>query len=84
MKVFIMHGIRFTKTLAQTLESFQSLLFNKEVIMQKILKFISQVLLSAIVAAIFVIMFIEWAAGCGETYIDSKGIHHSNECIIIK
>jgi hypothetical protein len=52
--------------------------------MQKILKFIGQVLMSFLIAAVFVIIFIEWAAGCGESYIDSKGIHHSNQCIIIK
>jgi len=52
--------------------------------MQKVFKFIGQVLLSAIIAALFVVMFIEWAAGCGEAYVDSKGIHHANECIIVK
>lgn len=29
------------------------------------------------------IMFIEWMAGCGESYIDAKGVRHLNECIII-
>ena len=52
--------------------------------MQKVFKFIGQVLLSALIGAFFVIVFIEWAAGCGESYVDSKGIRHSNECIIIK
>jgi succinate dehydrogenase/fumarate reductase cytochrome b subunit len=31
-----------------------------------------------------VLMVAEWAAGCGETYTDSKGIKHQNECIFIK
>ena len=52
--------------------------------MQKFIKFVGQVLVTALISSFFVIMFIEWAAGCGESYVDSKGIHHSNECIIIK
>lgn len=29
------------------------------------------------------IMLVEWMAGCGESYIDSKGVRHANECIFI-
>ncbi len=44
-----------------------------------------------LLTAIFVIAFallgaiviLEWMVGCGETYIDSKGVRHANECIII-
>lgn len=32
----------------------------------------------------FVVLFAEWMAGCGETYVDSKGKTHQNECIFIK
>lgn len=52
--------------------------------MQKFIKCLGQVVVTSLISAFIVIMFIEWAAGCGESYIDSKGIHHSNECIIIK
>ena len=31
----------------------------------------------------FVLMIAEWAAGCGETYVDSKGNRHQNECLFI-
>lgn len=31
-----------------------------------------------------VLMVLEWAAGCGETYVDSKGIRHQNECLFLK
>ena len=31
-----------------------------------------------------VVMVAEWAAGCGETYVDSKGVRHQNECIFIR
>jgi hypothetical protein len=30
--------------------------------------------------AFMVFMMIEWVAGCGETYTDSKGRVHINEC----
>jgi hypothetical protein len=52
--------------------------------MKKFIHCLGQIFLAAFVAAFFVVMFIEWAAGCGESYVDSKGIHHSNQCIIIK
>lgn len=52
--------------------------------MKNFLKLLGQIVLTSLIAAFIVIMFIEWAAGCGESYVDSKGIHHSNECIIIK
>lgn len=32
----------------------------------------------------FVFMFVEWMAGCGEVYKDSKGILHKHECVFIK
>lgn len=31
-----------------------------------------------------VVIFAEWMAGCGETYVDSKGKTHQNECLFIK
>lgn len=43
--------------------------------------------LYCVVAFGFVILvlftLVEWAAGCGETYTDSKGRTHLNECIFI-
>ena len=32
----------------------------------------------------FLLMVMEWAAGCGETYTDAKGNKHQNECLFIK
>lgn len=26
-------------------------------------------------------LVLEWFSGCGETYIDAKGVRHANECI---
>lgn len=41
---------------------------------------------AAVVTALSVlgaVFLLEWMVGCGETYIDSKGIRHANECIFI-
>jgi hypothetical protein len=45
---------------------------------------ILQGLIGLALMAFFVVMVAEWAAGCGETYVDSKGIRHQNECIFIR
>lgn len=29
------------------------------------------------------VLVMEWMAGCGESYIDSKGVRHQNECLFI-
>lgn len=44
---------------------------------------ILQGILGAILAAFIVMMFLEWSVGCGETYIDSKGVRHQNQCLFI-
>jgi hypothetical protein len=44
---------------------------------------ILQGLVGAAMIAFFLFMFLEWAAGCGESYTDSKGKVHINECIWI-
>jgi hypothetical protein len=43
-----------------------------------------QALIGLAMIGFFVVMVAEWAAGCGETYIDSKGKTHQNECIFIR
>jgi hypothetical protein len=40
-----------------------------------------QGIIGAAMVLFFAYMFLEWAAGCGETYTDSKGKVHINECI---
>lgn len=29
------------------------------------------------------LLLVEWAVGCGEAYIDSKGITHTSQCVFI-
>jgi hypothetical protein len=43
-----------------------------------------QGLISAFFLILFLVAAIEWMVGCGETYVDSKGKTHQNECVIIK
>lgn len=43
-----------------------------------------QAIIGLIMMAFLVVMVAEWAAGCGETYVDSKGVRHQNECLFIK
>lgn len=50
---------------------------------KKIISLIAHAVLTILFVGFVSIMFIEWMAGCGESYIDSKGIRHANECIII-
>jgi len=54
----------------------------------KHLKAFGMWLLQAILGLIFigfmVLMIAEWGAGCGETYVDSKGVRHEYECIFIQ
>jgi hypothetical protein len=40
-----------------------------------------QALIGLAVIVFFGMLVADWLAGCGETYIDSKGNHHPNECI---
>lgn len=56
--------------------------------MKKLLKALAVWLLQGIIGlilmAFMVVMVAEWAAGCGETYVDSKGVRHQNECLFIR
>lgn len=52
-----------------------------------ILKRIAQWLLRVAVVTVCSVLgaafLLEWMAGCGETYTDSKGVQHANECLFI-
>ena len=34
-------------------------------------------------AVLMAVFLLEWMAGCGETYIDAKGVRHVNQCLFI-
>lgn len=43
-----------------------------------------QGIIGLVLLGFMVLMVAEWAAGCGETYVDSKGVRHQNECLFLK
>jgi hypothetical protein len=51
--------------------------------LKRLLLWIAQGLAGVVLIGFFCLMLIEWAAGCGESYVDSKGKTHINECVFI-
>lgn len=56
--------------------------------MKNLLKRLGLWLLHGVIGLVFVLFMLvvltEWMAGCGETYIDSKGVRHQHECVFLK
>ena len=46
---------------------------------KKLLEF----MLVVIVGIAIGVLMLEWLAGCGESYVDARGVHHQNECLFI-
>lgn len=44
------------------------------------MKTILQGIAGALIFALMLFVMLEWASGCGESYVDSKGVTHVNEC----
>ena len=55
-----------------------------EVIMKKVLSAIAMFVFTGLFGIFLAVMLLEWMAGCGETYVDSKGVRHANECLFLK
>jgi len=51
--------------------------------MKRILTKIVEAILLLLFSAFVAVLFIEWLAGCGETYIDAKGVRHQYECVFL-
>lgn len=51
--------------------------------MKRLIKQALTMLGMAAMSLVFAVVFIEWMAGCGETYIDAKGQRHQYECVFI-
>ncbi len=47
------------------------------------MKFLLELLAFALFAIAMSIVGMEWFAGCGETYVDHRGVRHSHECRFI-
>jgi hypothetical protein len=48
--------------------------------MKRLITLLAQATLGLAFVAFIAFMLIEWASGCGEHYVDSKGVTHINEC----
>lgn len=39
------------------------------------------VLFYVVVGSGVALLLVEWAAGCGESWVDATGVQHQNECV---
>ena len=51
--------------------------------MMKLLRWFGVTVMWAVVAVTLGIFIAEWMVGCGETYVDARGVRHVNECVFI-
>lgn len=42
------------------------------------------ILLAGIIAVAGAVLLIEWASGCGESYVDSDGVRHELACVFMR
>ena len=47
------------------------------------MRLIIEILIAALFTALMAIVLIELSVGCGETYTDSQGVEHQNDCVFI-
>jgi hypothetical protein len=50
---------------------------------KRVLCVIAEMIFVAVVFAAMVVLLLETISGCGESYVDSKGVTHRNECLFI-
>ena len=50
---------------------------------KRVAKWVATVAAVTALGLLGAVFLLEWMAGCGETYIDAKGVRHVNECIFI-
>jgi hypothetical protein len=50
-------------------------------ILGRVLVWLAQAALCAVFVVFFAYLLVEWASGCGESYVDSKGDTYVNECL---
>jgi hypothetical protein len=49
----------------------------------QLLKWAAEFLLAGLLGCALLFLLLEWASGCGETYVDSKGVTRVNTCFFI-
>ena len=50
---------------------------------KRVLTVVGKVLLMFMFSAATTLLVVEWLVGCGETYVDSKGVRRPYECLFI-
>jgi hypothetical protein len=50
---------------------------------KRVARWLSYAISVTVIAVLMAVFLLEWMAGCGETYTDSKGVQHANECLFI-
>lgn len=51
---------------------------------KRVLRGVAATVATVAFGALLGLILLEWMAGCGETYVDSKGERHAYECIFIR
>lgn len=51
--------------------------------MKAFLLFLITVVLGIAFSFMWALLLVEWAAGCGESYVDANGVRHQYECVFI-
>ncbi len=46
-------------------------------------KIFGEILAIALFSAVFSVVLIEWAVGCGETWTDAQGVEHTGQCVFL-
>ena len=47
-------------------------------------QYIINAILALLMGALGALFLIEWAAGCGESYVDANGQTHTHQCVFLK
>jgi len=50
----------------------------------RVARWASYVISATVIGVLMAVFLLEWMAGCGETYIDAKGVQNVNECVFIR
>jgi hypothetical protein len=48
------------------------------------MKTLIEITIAALFTVLMALFLVEWAAGCGETYIDAQGVEHQYECVFLE
>lgn len=54
-----------------------------DTLLKRVARWLATVAAVTAFAVLGAVVLLEWMAGCGETYTDSKGVQHANECLFI-